>query len=221
MQTALETGAASPGASKGKLKPAAYNMDAIAVSTRMNSTMNGPVYSTSCRQLGVSLLELIIAILVAAVLAGVAMPSFFEASRNNRIAVAVDTLFAHLLKARNHAVTNSEAVIICARDGGQCAPEDSYDWSKGWLLVADLNDNEAPDPTEPVLAEFEPESDAMKITFRTGTARFRYRYNGIGTANGTFVLCDMSPPPKGRKVIVSNNGRPRLAQKNEERADCT
>ena len=187
----------------------------------MHSKIPARTCASSRLQQGVSLLELMISVVVIAVVAGLAVPSFREMTRNNRLDVAADTLFSHLLMARNHAVTHSETVRICARDQDQCASGDEFDWSKGWLVFEDLDDDKDLDPGERVLAEYAPGADISRITFRTGESRLRYLHNGIGYPNGTFNVCDTSTPAAGRKVIVHRNGRPRLPQDHEPAADCS
>lgn len=92
------------------------------------------------RQTGTSLLQLLVAVLVVAILAAIAWPSFNAVLAGLRAETLRGQLVALLATARSTAVTRHQHVEACASsDGTTCGS----DWSHGWLLFP------APPPSAP------------------------------------------------------------------------
>jgi type IV fimbrial biogenesis protein FimT len=87
-------------------------------------------------QRGFTLLELMITITVAGVLLGLAIPSFRDFTRNNRVIAAQNDLVTALNVARSESLRRSRPVTVCAStDGLACATE--TDWAGGWIVFTD------------------------------------------------------------------------------------
>lgn len=95
---------------------------------------------------GVTLIELIVAVAVLAILITIAVPSFREISLRNRSTSAVNGLLADLALARSEAVKQQRNAYVTAVGG---------DWNDGWAVWVDANNNNANDgpPNEPALRE--------------------------------------------------------------------
>lgn len=89
------------------------------------------------RQNGFTLVELMVTIMVLAVLATIAFPSFQSTLRSNRIATASNELIASLALARSEAVKNRRGAGVCASSAGSTC--DGKSWADGWLVWADTN----------------------------------------------------------------------------------
>ena len=87
--------------------------------------------STPCRIAGFSLLELMIALAVASVLAAVALPSlsrFADRLKAETLRLQLHTMFN---QTRHTAISRNERTEICpSQDGLRCG----VDWSRGWLV---------------------------------------------------------------------------------------
>lgn len=70
---------------------------------------------------GFTLVELLVALAVAAILASMAIPSGIEITRNAQVRAAANDVMAHALRARSEAMTRRALVTICASsDGMEC-----------------------------------------------------------------------------------------------------
>lgn len=82
---------------------------------------------------GFSLLELMIAIIVAGILAAIAVPSFRTTLQRHRLRTSVDNLQAAVQYARTEAVLRATYVSVCASaDGATCSGASTYE--TGWLV---------------------------------------------------------------------------------------
>lgn len=84
---------------------------------------------------GFTLLELMIAIAIAAILLAVGVPSFADFVANTRIATDSSNLLVDLALARSEAVKRGTAVTICGRTSG--AMTCGASWNGGRLVFVD------------------------------------------------------------------------------------
>ncbi len=96
---------------------------------------------------GFSLIEALTATAVAAILAAVAVPSLAGVATRHRLAMTVNELLLAIDLGRSMSLTGGTRIVL--------APQSGRDWSSGWLLYRDLNDNGVREAGEPVLREFE------------------------------------------------------------------
>lgn len=85
---------------------------------------------------GFTLVELLVAVAVLAILLGTGVPSFVEMVRDSRIGGDANALARALHLARSEAVKRAEFVTVCPRGGsGGCGG--AGDWSDGWIAFVD------------------------------------------------------------------------------------
>ena len=76
---------------------------------------------TKREQGGFTLLELMVTLAVASILAVIALPSFRDLLRKNQVSSANNALLADLSYARSEAITRGNIVSICpSSDGATC-----------------------------------------------------------------------------------------------------
>ncbi|WP_084005003.1 GspH/FimT family pseudopilin [Gilvimarinus polysaccharolyticus] len=148
----------------------------------------------SSKNKGFTLIELMVTLVVAAVLATVALPNFRTMIFNSRSDGLGEELVSALQATKAEAVKRGRRVSLCASngDGSGCAG----DWANGWLMFVDgAASDEAATPvvgaTTDILRHINNLDDAAVIT---GNADFvRYTSTGQlarigGTANTTPVV---------------------------------
>lgn len=88
-------------------------------------------------QTGVTLIELLLAVAVLAVLVSLAVPNMSDTAMRNAVKGEQRTYLGALHFARNEAISRSKTVSICPSiDGTNCA-EFSTDWSFGFIVFID------------------------------------------------------------------------------------
>ena len=90
-------------------------------------------------QTGFTIVEIMIAIAILAILTALAMPSLQQFLARNELVGTSNGLISGINLARTEAVTRSTAVAICpSTDGASCS---GGDWESGFLVFVDDDNN--------------------------------------------------------------------------------
>lgn len=161
-------------------------------------------------QRGLTLLELITALAISAILLAAATPSIQNQLLKYRLDAESRRLFSDLQFARMRAIFLRQSTVLCPDDGqGQCA--DQPLWQSGWLIYPDQNRDRVRQSTEPVIRYGAP---MPQLSGLTSTGRLSARFLPDGSAAGsnlTLRLCAAADLP-WRRITLSNSGRLRLIQ---------
>jgi type IV fimbrial biogenesis protein FimT len=143
---------------------------------------------------------------VLAILLGLAVPSFKEIIRNNRITTQTNEFVSAINYARSEALKRSNPVTLCASDDGETCSGDT-DWSTGWIVFADVNANGTLDGAEVAIQQW-PATEADLTLNSTNQPFVRYASTGMSSGAETFDL--LRPGCTGdhaRQITISTTGR--------------
>ena len=161
-------------------------------------------------QHGLSLVEALAAMAVAALLAAGAAPAYTGLVQEGRLSSQANALLATLQYARSEAVKRGGHVTLCAESSGACVA--TSDWAQGWMAFADADGDGVFDPGEDLLHRWPAVHDSHSLQ-QGKKVRVRFDAQGFAAGyNDTFRLCDPRGAAYGRSVIVSNQGRVRVAK---------
>ena len=166
-------------------------------------------------QHGFTLLELMTALAVLAVLVAAATPSFKTFSANSRTAASANSLMSALAIARSEALHQGMPVAVCASKGSLTC--DTTDWSNGWIVFTDgsgfqgvLDSTDAvvqawPAPGGGVTVNFNAAETYVRFDGRgmkipTTLATFTVKASGCGGNNGTQIAVTPAGSPQSTKV---------------------
>lgn len=152
------------------------------------------------RSAGFTLLELLVAMSIVAVVSAIAIPSFSYINNQRITQSQVDNLQRALAMARQTAIATNRPTIICpSGDGASCGDQDM--WSRGFMIYQDSDRSETYDSSTDRLLEYIP--GVKNVATRQDTSHFRHslRSNGpndraMFTAQGfstdlqTFTYCN-------------------------------
>jgi len=161
------------------------------------------------RQTGISLIELLVACLIIAILVQLAIPGFQTLSVWSIRNATARLLIADLNWSRTEALANSTRLYLCpGQNSDRC--KTSTDWSQGWTVFSDQNHNRQLEPSEILLLRTLPLNTSISVHFRKPGYLF-YKYDGSAWPNGTFRICTADPKVPPLLVIVYRTGRARTS----------
>ena len=155
---------------------------------------------------GFTLVEALIALAIAIVLAAVAVPAWSSASEGAHAGAAQAALVEGLALAVGHAANTGSEVVLCPGDAAGC--RDSYDWTGGWVAWADIDGDRLRDGNETLLQAQPPLGGKVHLRSTTGRRHIVFQPNGGNAgSNVTFTLCDGRGPAKALALVLANDGR--------------
>lgn len=160
--------------------------------------------SAKSRQGGFTLLELIAAMVMTTILTTVVLPAALDMVRNNRQAVALNTLSGAVYAARSEAISRARGVSLCpSADFSSCSG--ASEWQGGWILFTDIDRDGVVDAgTDTVLKVFNSLGDSA--TLKGGT-RMTFSAMGIVQAgSGSIAVCDSRGDTHARGIRVATTG---------------
>lgn len=171
---------------------------------------------------GFSLIELMVAIVVLAILTSIALPNFRSFARRNAVTSQSNAILADLQYARNDAITRRVVTDICgSTDGTACTGSNAFEG--GWVVYRET----APGPT----ATFSAADEVQRVTQAqsgisillvddTGAAVDDVGFNQQGSVVGDqplhFLICSKSGDDTvgestqavpGSELLLSSSGR--------------
>jgi len=175
----------------------------------MRPAVRSPLSSLSSRQHGLTLIELLVAVAVLAIIATVGIPNFQQFTARNEVAAEVLRLTTALNLARNTAITRRTTITVCpSADRLTC---NNSDWSLPLVIIDGRADGGTVDGA--VLRVMQ-ESRVPQVTYRNDNRPIRYGQLGRPAGhNGTFKICGKHASEA--YVVVSNFGRVRVRSNSE------
>ena len=161
---------------------------------------------------GFTLIELMVAIAVAAIVLTLGVPSFERVIERNQLTANINELVSALNYARSEAVRRNQRISICnSSDGTTCSGNDFED---GWIIFADLDEDGVRDNPADIILRIR---SALPINISLGNnmgGNLSFRPSGRVNKAGRFVMCKNNDLTKARAIFMVVNGRVRLAQRN-------
>jgi type IV fimbrial biogenesis protein FimT len=138
--------------------------------------------ASPCR--GLTLIELMMTIAIAAILLAVAAPSFQQAINANRLGSAANELASAINLARAEAVRQNRRAVLCrSADGSACDGTSSL-W-RGWIVFVDTDADGVRDAGEPVIKSGTfIEQLAVNSSANIAGVNERISFRADGTARG-------------------------------------
>jgi len=182
-------------------------------------------------QLGLSLLEVVIAVAVAGLLLSLAVPSFQAMQARRAVAAAIATIESDFALARSEAIRQGHSVTICnSSTAGQCvadATSGDDDWTTGWIIYAQpttsgtsssssSNSSSGASSTAPASTASSPLRVQGRLagikSIQATDNQFTFRPTGLGKSTSErIVITPQADATRARLLCMSTAGRLRMA----------
>lgn len=152
---------------------------------------------------GFTLLELLTAIAVLAVLLTTGLPSFAATSHRSCVVGRANSLLSELLLARSEAMKRGRAVSVCkSADGVTCNRNASAAWGSGLVVFADDDGSGTRSSTERILKVDVPTTNCSDITANRYINYISFDSAGKANVNGSFFIAARNAPTVNRTLSV-------------------
>jgi len=156
---------------------------------------------------GLTLIELIITIAIAATLFSTAIPNFSAFINKSKANSSVHLLFRTFQLARTEALNRNNNIYLCgSNDGYSCHQH----WSYTLLLFIDNNDDKKPSSDEIISQHyFKLKGHHIKTRAAFGRPYIKISKRGSAVDHGSFIFCPKNQEPRHyRRVTWNKSGRP-------------
>ncbi|MEQ1739632.1 MAG: GspH/FimT family pseudopilin [Methyloglobulus sp.] len=167
------------------------------------------------RQHGFTLMELMVTLSVASVLAFIAIPSFTEIISNNRVTAQVNQFVSTLNFMRSEAVKQGVRISMCkTSDGMTCVADGAgSDWTQGWIVFTNQNNNKVYNGGDEIILKVqEAIKGELTITGNTNVDDIiSYLPGGQVQNSGAITVCDdRRVGETGKRIVINSVGRSRI-----------
>jgi type IV fimbrial biogenesis protein FimT len=163
------------------------------------------------RTRGFTLIDAVIALAVAGILLGTAIPAWRGAIDGAHASSTKAALLDTLTRSVSHAALAGSEVVLCPGDSAGC--RNTPDWSRGWIAYADIDGNRQRSANETLLQAEPALAGSVHLRTTAGRTRLVFQPNGGNAgSNVTFTLCDGRGASKATTLVLANDGRLRTGR---------
>ena len=169
---------------------------------------------------GMTLIELLVALTIVAILVGFGLPAFSNIRDRTQATNAYYLLTSSLMAARSGAVSRRQPVAVCPSADGLHCRGDSV-WEDGWIVFLDAAKTGQPKDAAAILKRVDRLGSDLVI--RASAGRLQVRYHPDGRSSGSNVsirICSRRSASLLGSVVVNNSGRARSEHGGSARTGC-
>lgn len=158
---------------------------------------------TMKKQLGMTLLEMLVTVAIFGIIAGAAGPSFMSTIERSQIRALNDSVLTFMKLARSEAIARSKTISVCPSNNQSTC---SGVWSDGWIVFIDDNADRTMDFPEDELLKVSDQLSAEYLIELVSVVPTIFQFNSQGRAleRGTFIVCGPNAEDEGALGIIVN-----------------
>ena len=144
---------------------------------------------------GFSLIQLMVALAIVAVLSGIAVPSYRYVTNSSRIAGEINNLLGDMQFARFQAIKQGQPITICSSSAPytSCQTGTGTTWNSGWIVFDDVNGNGTVDTGESVIRVQQAFTGSDTLTGTLGAVTFNREGFPVALTSAMVVTLHSAP----------------------------
>jgi type IV fimbrial biogenesis protein FimT len=149
---------------------------------------------------GFTLVELLTAVTVMAILLAIATPSFRDVALAGQLRSSANDLLATSRLARSEAIKQNAVITLCVSpDGATCG---TGGWEQGWIVLKGTE----------MLQRHAGLAPGLKISAASSLTTVTFQPTGLGATAATLTVCRATPSigRQERVVTIDTSGRARV-----------
>ena len=157
---------------------------------------------------GFTLIELLVSLAIAALIVGIAIPSYRAIVQENEASALGNSFVTAVYLARNTALQKGSSVSVCAAaDSTLSSCGAAGSWTNGWLVFVDANGNGTVGTSANIVRVWQAPPVGTVITAATG--RITYASTGfLSSGSGTYTLnANGCYGNNAQSIGIATNGR--------------
>lgn len=147
-------------------------------------------HPTSRTQTGLTLVEVLITMLIAAIIGSFAVPSFSNLVKKNRVSTQTNDFVSALVLARVEAIKRKVNINVVANETDH--------WENGWQVMI---------ANGATLRSYSKFKSGTSLSSANGRNTYQFDSNGRINGSDSLTLCLSGTDIKGRSISISNTGR--------------
>jgi len=171
--------------------------------------------STRKNSSGFSLLELMVAVAIGALIMTMAVPSFRNSINNQRMTTATNELVMALTLAKSEAIKRVSYVTVCASTNGTSCAGNDTSWNEGWIIFANSGTTTIGvlDGTDELIRVHSGLHEDLSVATLGNVESFvSFRPSGTLGTNasnlaGTLTTCDKRGASSATAILMQPSGR--------------
>ncbi|WP_273429835.1 GspH/FimT family pseudopilin [Chitinibacter tainanensis] len=162
------------------------------------------------KEIGFTLIEMMIVVALLGIIAGIAAPSLAMFAKNSALSGASEDLLNVFSYAKTEAIKRGASISVCnsanpTADTPTCVTS-TPNWTTGWLVFLDADGDSSYDSGETLLQIGHAVKNVSSISVSNNTKALRFRSVVLaGSSDTVFTLCNSGA--KARTVTVDKVGR--------------
>lgn len=175
------------------------------------------ITTNKAKQIGFSLIELLVSLVLLAILASLSQMSFQTIIARTALKFSVEKLLKTISLARLHALLSHNQIVICTTNFTkiitQC--DNKQNWHSGWIAFVDSNQNQQYDSNEQLLQQIDITNAKVLITSKQTIHQLIFNAGSSSFTATTLSICAKTTKHlHSYKLFLSSSGVARLETKN-------
>ena len=141
---------------------------------------------------GFTLIEMIVAVSIMAILLGIAVPSFRDASLSSQLRSLSSELVSGMSLARSEAIKRNAVATMCVSTSGDACT--SGTWDQGWIVSVGGT----------TIKRISAAPAGFKISAASALTTLSFQPTGVNATAATMTVCRATPPGAQERVVSVN-----------------